>query len=197
MADEIKNIRASSEYSFDSEECAHYGEDFRLRAVSEMISVSAPPPYETAGGFIGGDDGEGIGFSVKQGKPSKERDVIEMTALASVAVAEDGRIEVRYDDAVDPDEPPVGTCISFDPDCPGLVTLERRGVIRSVMLFEEGRYRRCEYITPYMTFEMCVYGRKVDNRLTAEGGTLELDYVIEIKGAASQRVKMSVEIVKI
>lgn len=79
----------------------------------------------------------------------------------------------------------------------GLVTLERRGALRTVMFFEEGRYRRCEYVTPFMTFEMCIYSRRVDNRLSESGGSLYLDYAAEMKGAAAQRVKLNLELTKI
>lgn len=173
------------------------GESFRLTVRSEMISVTGGTPFDTAPGVLEDEDGEPISLSPKKDKVTKERDVLEMTALASLTEGEDSRICLRYDDAVDPDEPPVETCISFDPAMPELVTLERHGVIRSVMMFQEGQYRRCEYVTPFMTFEMCVYARKVDNRLTASGGTLTLDYSVEIKGAAAQRVKMELEAVRI
>ena len=48
-----------------------------------------------------------------------------------------------------------------------------------------------------MTFEMCIYSRRVDNRLSESGGSLYLDYAAEMKGAAAQRVKLNLELTKI
>lgn len=181
--------------------CARHGERFRLRTVSETVSVAGAGIVRRSGGFFDfdGDEGDGEdGFSFDEKiKTAREKDVIEMTAEAFVELTGDGRLEIRYDDAVDPDGPAVRTCLSFDTAEPGLVTLERRGALRTVMFFEEGRYRRCEYVTPFMTFEMCIYSRRVDNRLSESGGSLYLDYAAEMKGAAAQRVKLNLELTKI
>lgn len=199
MSDNTNNLYASSEYS---EECVHLGQNFRLKTVSETVSiVGVQMGCPVAGGPA--EPGTDYGsvdervFSVGQQKLSKDVDVIEMTALASIEQTEDGRIEIRYDETLDGDAPPVATCLSFDSREPGLVTLERRGILRSVMMFEEGQYRRCDYVTPIMSFEMTVHSRIVDNRLTADGGTLYLDYTIQTKGVATQRVKLSVEVIRI
>lgn len=197
MADKINNLYASSEYS---EECVYLGQDFRLKTVSETVSIVGGPmgdPVAAEPGAPGTDYAEGGAFASRPAKLSKDVDVIEMTALASVTQTEDGRIEVRYEETIDEDAPPVVTCLSFDPAELGLVTLERRGILRSVMMFEEGQYRRCDYVTPIMSFEMTVHSRIVDNKLTADGGTLYLDYTIQTKGVATQRVKLSVEVVRI
>lgn len=199
MAEKIDNKYASSEYS---EECVHLGQDFRLKTVSETVSIVGGPMSEPvaaepgAPGMNYAQGSDGV-YASRPAKLSKDVDVIEMTALASVTQTEDGRIEIRYDETIDEDAPPVVTCLSFDPNEPGLVTLERRGILRSVMMFEEGQYRRCDYVTPIMSFEMTVHSRIVDNKLTADGGTLYMDYTIQTKGVATQRVKLSVEVVRI
>lgn len=199
MADKINNLYASSEYS---EECVHLGQDYRLKTVSETLSVVGGPMSGPVAGdpgapgtdFAQGEDGV---YVSRPAKISKDVDVIEMVSLASLSETEDGRIEIRYEETIDEDAPPVVTCLSFDRENPGLVTLERRGILRSVMMFEEGQYRRCDYVTPIMSFEMTVHSRIVDNKLSADGGTLYLDYTIQTKGVATQRVKLSVELVKI
>jgi len=44
-----------------------------------------------------------------------------------------------------------------------------------------------------MPFEICVYAREVDNRLLQDG-ILELDYIIELRGAQAERTKFTMEI---
>jgi hypothetical protein len=34
---------------------------------------------------------------------------------------------------------------------------------------------------------MCIYAKKVENTITSEGGTLSLDYAVELKGLTAQR----------
>ena len=54
------------------------------------------------------------------------------------------------------------------------------------------------YQTPIMPFEVCVHTLRVDNALAVDGqsvgGTLDLDYVIEIRGARAERCRMHLEV---
>lgn len=59
------------------------------------------------------------------------------------------------------------------------VTLMRTGPICSQMVFEQGRRHLSVYATPYGTLEIAVSTRRLENRLTLEGGTLEIDYSLE------------------
>lgn len=86
------------------------------------------------------------------------------------------------------------TKIGFFLDSPGLVSMLRGGSVNTALVFEEGRRHICVYNTPFSAFEICVQGLRVDNRLLTEG-TLELDYLIEIRGNRTERCKMSASFV--
>ena len=114
-------------------------------------------------------------------------------AQQSKTVFRDARSLNLFDDVVDDAESPVPTKLSFEVDRPGTVTLERRGFLQTMMIFEAKRRHRALYKTPFGGFEMTVYSRKVDNALCAEGGKLTLDYAVEFRGAAEQKVKLTLE----
>ena len=46
-----------------------------------------------------------------------------------------------------------------------------------------------------MPFEICIYAKDVDNRLLTDG-YLEINYIIEIKGACAQKTTLKMEIEK-
>lgn len=87
--------------------------------------------------------------------------------------------------------------LSFRREDRGLVTMLRTGSVTTALVFEKGKRHMCVYQTPYMPFEVCVHTLRVDNRLALDGrigGTLDLDYVIEIRGARAERCQMHIEI---
>lgn len=88
--------------------------------------------------------------------------------------------------------------LSFRRAEPGLVTMLRTGAVTTALVFEKGKRHICVYQTPYMPFEVCVHTLAVDNRLVSAdgkiGGTLGLDYVIEIRGARAERCRMTLEL---
>ena len=74
-----------------------------------------------------------------------------------------------------------------------MVSMIREGVVSTALVFEAGKRHHCLYQTPFMPFEVCVYTKKVENRLLDEG-YLELDYMIEIRGARAERTQFRMEL---
>ena len=63
------------------------------------------------------------------------------------------------------------------------VTLLRVGEVNSQMVFEEGRRHLSMYETPYGALSVGVSTRKMRSDLSAAGGSIEIDYAIEIDHA--------------
>lgn len=188
---EINNKNgASSEFSGER---ACLGE-MRLRLVSEQTELFSPSVGGRGGGlFLEEEDGSGISFPPDD-VPDVEKSMTEMSCIASAEIC-GGRMEIVYDDAsVDPDSPAVKTKISFELSSPETVVIERSGTVGSVMIFEQGRFHRCEYVTPILRFEAAVFSRTVENTVGEAGGRLYLDYAVELKGGAAIRTKMNIEI---
>ena len=69
----------------------------------------------------------------------------------------------------------------------------RTGSVKTALLFDEGRRHECVYQTPIMNFDVCVQTNTVKNAIEAMG-TLDLDYVVELKGAQAEHTKMKIVI---
>lgn len=162
--------------------------DFRLIVRSSSVSLSD----------FAGEEREAPSMPVmacRRERPKVIKDQIENRTLASVR-CDGGRLILSYEEAIDKDEEPVPTVLSFELAEPGLVTLERKGFLRSVMIFEQGKRHSAMYKTPFASFEMTVFSRCVENNLTPDGGTLRLVYCVEFKGIAEQKVELELEAVR-
>lgn len=87
-----------------------------------------------------------------------------------------------------------GTTTSFK-ITPRRVLLVRSGTVSNQMLFEEGRQHNAHYATPYGSMQVTVCASRVKQTLTPEGGSLEIDYSMEIDhamvGSNSLRIQVS------
>ena len=63
------------------------------------------------------------------------------------------------------------------------ITLMRVGEVNSQMVFEEGRRHLSMYDTPYGALSVGINTRKMRAELDARGGSIEIDYAIEIDHA--------------
>lgn len=63
---------------------------------------------------------------------------------------------------------------------PGSVTLNRMGTSQHKQVFEIGFRHCCNYVTPFGTMYMAVTSNKVEVNLTDFGGSINLEYVLEI-----------------
>ena len=126
------------------------------------------------------------------GIPEAEPEMIEIRSLGKLK-REDGRIEISYDETEVTGMEGSSTAVSFLESETGVVSMIREGTVSTVLVFESGKRNHCVYNTPYMPFEVCVHTLKVENRLMEEG-YLDLDYVIEIRGAQAERTKFRMEI---
>ncbi len=165
------------------------GGDFRLIVRSSSVSLSdfAEEEREASAMPV---------MARRRERPKVKKDQIENRTLASIR-DDGGRLILSYEETIDKDESPVPTVLSFDRAEPGLVTIERKGFLRSVMIFEAGKRHRAMYKTPFAAFDMTVFSRSVENALTPEGGTLRLVYCVEFKGVAEQKVELELEAVRL
>ena len=117
---------------------------------------------------------------------------IEINSLGKLTV-QGGRVIISYDETEATGMAGSSTAISFAEDQPEIVTMTREGAVSTTLVFEERKRHHCLYNTPFMPFEVCVHTMKVKNLLLGEG-VLELDYVIEIRGAQAERTKFRMEL---
>lgn len=150
------------------------------------------------------NDMTGVGFfTVKNEKLSPDGLLCDAVGgetneytLASEGVLEilDGRICLSYEETAIEGVEGCTTVISFEEGMPDCVTVERRGPLSSLFVISKGERLFSVYSTPYGAIDMCIYAKKVENRLTMDGGALCLDYAVELRGLTAQRTKMEVKV---
>ena len=147
--------------------------------------------YEVEASLFSGDDSEDV-LTVRAEDADDAPEIIEINSLGTLY--DDGdRVEVTYEETEATGMAGSTTAVSFREDRPELVTMLREGAVSTALVFEEGKRHHCVYQTPFMPFEICVHTLKVENRLASQG-VLNLDYIIEIRGARAERTKFCMEI---
>ena len=132
-----------------------------------------------------------MAFAKAAKNPSSEE--YNITADAYIIREDDGRMIVCYMESIDGENEQL-TEIHFDLHNPNLVTICKTGMVSTVMTIEQDHRHSCVYRTPFMDFEMRVHALRVDNKITENGGTLYLDYALEIRGAEAHRTVMDITI---
>lgn len=117
---------------------------------------------------------------------------IEMFSEGELYITDD-RVIIAYDESELTGMEGSHTQVRFERNAPELVTMMRSGSVNTILVFEEGKRHICTYQTPYMPFEICVFTKQVKNDLL-ENGVIELDYIVEIRGAQAERTQFKIEI---
>lgn len=117
---------------------------------------------------------------------------IEMFSEGELYIT-DERVIIAYDESELTGMEGSHTQVRFEKSEPGLVTMMRNGSVNTILVFEQGKRHICTYQTPYMPFEICVFTKSVDNTLL-DNGKIELDYIVEIRGAQAERTQFKIEI---
>ena len=121
-----------------------------------------------------------------------EPDIMEINSMGTLC--DDGeRFSVSYEETEATGMDGSRTNVSFLHSDPQIVTMTRDGVVSATLVFEEGKRHHCIYKTPFMPFEVCVHTKKVVNRML-DGGYIELDYIVEIRGAKAERTKFKMQL---
>ena len=123
---------------------------------------------------------------------SDEPETVEINTVGR-SVRKDGRVEISYEETEVTGMEGSTTAVSFLEADSGIVTMIREGAVSTALVFEEGKRHHCVYNTPFMPFQVCVHTLKVDNKLLTEG-TVDLDYIVEIRGARAERTKFRMEV---
>lgn len=117
---------------------------------------------------------------------------IEMFSEGELYITDD-RVIIAYDESELTGMEGSHTQVRFEKNMPELVTMMRDGSVNTILVFEEGKRHICTYQTPYMPFEICVFTKSVKNTLL-ENGVIELDYIVEIRGAQAERTQFKIEV---
>ena len=149
--------------------------------------------YEVEASLFSGEDSEGA-LTLRAEDADESPEVIEINSVGTLY--DDGdRVEIAYEETEATGMEGSLSTVSYLRSDSGIVSMTRSGTVSTVLTFEAGKRYHCVYKTPYMPFEICVRTLKVENLLMTMG-TLDIDYVIEIRGARAERTKFRMQILK-
>ncbi len=158
--------------------------ELRIKIRSELYEVEAS---------LFSEDAETEIFEENE-EQSDTPDILEINSVATL-IDDGSRVTVSYDESDESGMEGSVTSVTYLKDQPETVTMTRDGIVSATLVFDEGKRNHCLYKTPYMPFEVCVYTKKIDNRLLSDG-VLELDYFVEIRGAKAERTKFTMKLLK-
>lgn len=150
--------------------------------------------YEVEASLFGEDVSVFDDMTEEDIKASLEPETMAIKTFGKL-ILDDERVQVCYEESEATGMDGSKTSVSFDTKSMGLVTMMRTGAVSTALVFEKGKRHHCVYTTPYMPFEICVKTLDVKNRIM-DTGILELDYIIEIRGAKAERTKFSMKIME-
>lgn len=127
--------------------------------------------------------------------PEEEDMLLEIRTQGELTRDADGRISLSYDETELTGMEGSTTTVTFSEKDPETVTMLRYGSVTTTLVFEQDQRHICVYETPIMPFEICIYARRVENHLTMDGGSMLLDYLIEIHGAKAERTLFELNVV--
>lgn len=84
------------------------------------------------------------------------------------------------------------TTIKVSPD--GIVTMMRHGQTNTHMIFEKGKCHIGHYETPYGDFTISVTANDINVSLDENGGSIDIDYMMDINNVARSRNGISLKI---
>ncbi len=80
---------------------------------------------------------------------------------------------------------------------PQQVVVDRDGVITSRMIFREGQKSSFMYNTPYGAAAMGISTKRVERNMDEDGGSLEIDYVVDMENAVVARNRFHIKVEQI
>lgn len=105
-----------------------------------------------------------------------EKDTIEEIAYGSYD-EKNGKQYIIYRTETEGEES-VSSILILDGDS---LTIKRRGHTNSSIVYSAGKKHAFPYVTPYGTIDMEIETARLVSDLTAEGGTIELVYLLKVQ----------------
>lgn len=139
--------------------------------------------------ILGGEPVEELEDEVADEEPEGP---IEMFSEGELYIT-DERVIIAYDESELTGMEGSHTQVRFERSQPELVSMMRHGTVNTILVFEKGKRHICTYQTEYMPFEICVNTKEVKNTLL-DDGRIELDYIVEIRGAQAERTQFTIEV---
>lgn len=77
---------------------------------------------------------------------------------------------------------------------PDQVVVDREGTVTSRMVFKEGLKSAFQYATPFGNANMGINTRRITRNMDGNGGSVEIDYVVDMEHVVASRNKFSITV---
>lgn len=115
-----------------------------------------------------------------------------LTAYGIFSREKDGSFRASYEDSEITGLPGCLTTFCLSPT--GALILLRRGEVKTCMIFEEGKRHLCDYGAEGGVPSVFLHTHAVKAQLSEKGGSVYVDYSVEIRGALAERNEIFVSI---
>lgn len=115
-----------------------------------------------------------------------------LTSYGVFSREEDGSFRVSYEDSEATGLDGCLTTFCLSPT--GMLIMLRRGEIKTCMVFEKGRRHLCDYGARGGVPSVVLHTHSLSSDLTEQGGSLFVDYSVEIRGVRTERNELSIKI---
>ena len=80
---------------------------------------------------------------------------------------------------------------------PDQVVVDREGTVTSRMVFKEGLKSAFQYATPFGSANMGINTRRITQSMGSSGGSVEIDYVVDMEHVVATRNKFQITVTEI
>jgi uncharacterized beta-barrel protein YwiB (DUF1934 family) len=80
---------------------------------------------------------------------------------------------------------------------PDQVVVDREGTVTSRMVFKEGLKSAFQYATPFGNATMGIDTRRISQSMGVDGGSVEIDYVVDMEHAVASRNRFQITVEEI
>ena len=80
---------------------------------------------------------------------------------------------------------------------PDQVVVDREGTVTSRMIFKEGLKSAFQYTTPFGSANMGINTRRITQSMGSSGGSVEIDYVVDMEHVVATRNKFQITVTEI
>lgn len=122
--------------------------------------------------------------------PGQKPEVIELVTDGTLE-AHDGGWDICYEESELTGLTGVTTTFRLEP---GTLTLERTGKLRSKMIFQQGVPHESLYEMEFGALMMTVCAQMIEAKIGADGGTVDMHYVISIENGDAGVVEYHLEV---
>ena len=120
-----------------------------------------------------------------------DTDTIELVTVATMDFDADGRCTIAYRESELSGMEGTVTKLTFLTGDRSILTVLREGTVNSALVLEAGKIHTGQYLTPVMPLDIATRTYRLENSITAAGGTIYAEYSLRIGAVTATCIRMT------